>query len=196
MTLVAVAVALLPAYLRAYSLSGPSDAPTLLLGDTAVVNHAAYSVKFPYTQIKLVHVSRPKRGDVVLVLRPDQPFHVFKRVIALPGETIEMRDNRIIIEGRPLRLKALSEPDFSYVPASHQMGKAVYDEDGHWAAFTPGAGKQRNLAPVRLKRDEYFLLGDNRDSSLDCRAWGPLKGDAILGKMVLALPTGPRSRKN
>ena len=64
LSLAAVAVFILPAYVRAYSLSGASDAPTLLLGDKVVVNQAAYWFKLPYTQIKLLHVSRPQRGDM------------------------------------------------------------------------------------------------------------------------------------
>src|SRR5579863_8463968 len=86
--LLAVVVLVLPAYLRAYSLSGSSGAPTLLLGDKVLVNQAAYWVKLPYTQIKLLHVSRPKRGDMVLIRPPDRPYLIFKRVIVLPGETI------------------------------------------------------------------------------------------------------------
>lgn len=67
----------LPAYLRAYSLSGASDAPTLLYGDQAIVNQAAYWVKLPYSDVRLLHVSRPKRGDLVLVQRPDNPARAF-----------------------------------------------------------------------------------------------------------------------
>ena len=194
LSLVAVVVLLLPAYIRAYSLAGTSDAPTLLLRDKVLVNQAAYWVKLPYTQVKLLHISDPRRGDMVLVRGPDLPVPVFKRVMGLPGETLEIRENRILINGQPLPLKPLSGKDFSWVPASHRMGDSVYDEDGHWIAFTPGAGEHRNLAPIRLQSDEYFLLGDNRDSSLDCRVWGPLKESAILGKTILILHTGPRNK--
>ena len=194
LTLLAAVVVLLPAYLRAYTLSGASDAPTLLLGDKVLVNQAAYWIKLPYTQVKLLHISRPKRGDLVLVKAPDVPGLIFKRVIGLPEETIEVRDNRVIVNGRPLPLKVLSARDFSWVPLNHRMGNTVYDEDGHWIACTPAAGEHRNFASIRLRNEEYFLLGDNRDPSLDCREWGPLKEDAIFGKVILALPTGSRNR--
>jgi signal peptidase I len=194
LSLASVVVLILPAYLRAFTLSGPSDAPTLLLGDRAVVNRAAYWVNLPYTDIKLIRVSHPRRGDLVLVLRPDRPLLVFKRVIGLPEETIEMRDNRVLIDGQPLPLTALPRPDFSWVPTSHVMGNTVYDEAGHWAAFTEGAGAHRDLHPVQLRSDEYFLLGDNRDISLDCRVWGPLKEDAIFGKVIFSVPTGARKK--
>jgi signal peptidase I len=194
LALLAVVVLLLPAYIRAYSLAGASDAPTLLYGDKVLVNQAAYWVKLPYTQVRFLHISDPRRGDMVLVRGPDLPVPVFKRIIGLPGETLEIRENSVIINGRPLPLKPLTQMDFSWVPASHRMGNTVYDEDGHWIAFTAGTGEHRNFAPIRLQSDEYFLLGDNRDPSLDCRVWGPLKENAILGKTILILHTGPRNK--
>jgi type IV secretory pathway protease TraF len=57
-------------------------------------------------------------------------------------------------------------------------------EDGHWIAFTPGAGKDRNIPPVRIGAHEYFLVRDNRDNSADSRIWGPLSESQILGKVV------------
>jgi len=192
--LAVLVITLLPAYLRAYSLNGTSDAPTLLVGDKVLVNQAAYWIKVPYTRIKLLHLSHPRRGEMVLIRAPEQSFFIFKRVIGLPGESIEILENHVIINGRPLPLKALSERDFSWVPASHHMGSSVYDEDGHWVTFTPGVGEHRNFAPVRLKAHEYFLLGDNRDPSLDGRVWGPLEEDAIFGKVILTVSSGLRNK--
>ena len=192
--LVALAVLVLPAYLRAYTLSGASDAPTLLYGDTAIVNQAAYWVKLPYSPVKLVHISHPKRWDLVQVMRPDRPGLVFKRVIGLPSETVEIRSNQVIIDDRPVEQKQLRSADFAWVSERHRMGSAVYNEAGHWAAFTPGGGLWPNMASVRLKSDEYFLIGDNRDVSLDCRVWGPLKEGSIYGKVVMTLATGPRKK--
>jgi len=143
----------------------------------------------------------PGRRRIVLltlataaVLRPDRPLVAFKRVIGLRGVTIEIHDNRVLIDGRRISVKALPQRDFAWVPESHSMGSTVYAEDGHWAAFTPGVGQYQDLTAVRLKNDEYFLLGDNRDISLDCRAWGPLKENALFGKVIFALPTGPRKK--
>jgi signal peptidase I len=189
-----VVLATVPAYLRAYTLSGISDAPTLLLGDTAVVNQAAFWLKLPYTQVSLLHVAQPKRGDLVQILRPDRPLLVFKRVIGLPREVIQIRENQVVIDGQPLSLRPLPQTDFSWVPESHHMGNTVYQEDRHWAVFTTGTGEFRNYGPVKLAADEFFLLGDNRDVSLDCRSWGPLKEGAIRGKVIFTMPNGPRRK--
>jgi signal peptidase I len=191
--ILALLVFSVPSYAWVYVLTGPSDAPTLLRGDKVMVNHAAYWLRLPHSQIQLLRLSHPKRGDLVLIQRPDNPARAFKRVMGLPGETIEVRDNRLIIDGRPLSLKELPRGDFAWVPASHKMGTAVFDEEGHWAAFTPGGGQFPNMAPIHLASGEYFLLGDNRDVSLDCRVWGPLGEGAILGKIVFIAHTGPRS---
>ncbi len=193
-TAIAAAVILLalPSYLRAYNLSGGSDAPTLLYGDTAIVNHAAFWISAPYTNLRLIHIGKPHRGDLILVQRPDNPASAFKRLMALPGETFELRDNRAYIDGRPLPLAVLNS-DFSWVTTRHKMGSTVFDEAGHWIAYTPGKSPLRNFGPIHLGRDEYFLMGDNRDNSLDCREWGPLHERALLGKVVLTLHTGPRS---
>jgi len=187
-----VVLTIVPAYLRAYTLSGASDAPTLLLGDTAVVNQAAFWLKLPYTQVRLLRVAQPKRGDLVQILRPDRPLLVFKRVIGLPREVIQIRENQVIVDGQPLSLRPLPHTDFSWVPESHHMGSTVYQEDRHWVGFTPGTGEFRNYGPVELAADEFFLLGDNRDISLDCRSWGPLKEGAIRGKVILTMATGSR----
>jgi signal peptidase I len=122
LTLATAAVLLLPVYLRAYSVSGSSDAPTLLLGDTAIVNQAAYWIKLPFSQLKLLHLACPKRGDLVQVLRPDRPLVTFKRVIGLPGETIEIHDNRVLIDGRTLPVKALPRGDFAWYQSLIRWG--------------------------------------------------------------------------
>jgi signal peptidase I len=115
-----------------------------------------------------------------------------KRVLGLPGETIEVRENRVIVNGRPLPVQSLDHAPFDRVPVAHRMGSTVVMEDGHWAAYTPGKSAYRNSPPVRLGPTEYFLMGDNRDDSLDSRAFGPVSRDRITGKVMAVLSTGPR----
>ena len=190
-------MSLVPAYLRAYELSGPSDIPTVLLGDKVIVNSAAYCVKLPYFNVRLFRSGSPKRGDFVLLQVLNNPrlrFRFFKRVIGLPGETIEVRENRVIVNGRALPVTDLDPADFAWVPQSHPIGSVVQNEDGHWITFTPGRGPHRNHAPVRLARGEYFVLGDNRDDSEDSRGFGPVTEDLILGKAIATFASGERTR--
>jgi len=184
---------ILPGYLWPYSLSGASAAPTVLVRDTIIVNRAAYDLRLPYSRIRLLHIGSPRRGDIVLAQLPIGGRPAFKRVLGLPGETIQVRENRVLIDGRPLPVQPLPDSDFSWVPPAHRMGSVVVMEDGHWAAYTPGRSPYRNSPPVRLAPGEYFLMGDNRDNSLDSRAFGPVSRDRITAKALLILPTGPRA---
>ncbi len=190
--LVAATLAVLPSYLRAYALTGASAAPTILLGDTFVVNRAAYDWRLPYSRTTLFHTGSPRRGDIV---QAELPLHIgiaIKRVLGLPGETIEVRENRVIVNGRPLPVQSLDSASFGWVPPAHHVGSMVVMEDGHWAAYTPGKGQYRNSPPVKLGPGEYFLLGDNRDNSADSRAFGPVSRQQILGEVIAVRRTGQR----
>jgi len=190
--LVVAALSILPSYLWSYSLSGASEAPTILVRDTFIVNRAAYDLRLPYSHITLFHTGSPRRGDMVQAELPSGIGVAIKRVLGLPGETIEVRENRVIVNGQPLPAQPLDGASFARVPAAHRMGSTVVMEDGHWAAYTPGNSPYRNSAPVRLRPGEYFLMGDNRDNSLDSRAFGAVSRERIIGKVIAVLPTGPR----
>jgi signal peptidase I len=189
-------LSLVPAYLHAYNLIGQSDVPTLLLGDKVVVNSAAYHLKLPYSNVTLFRTGLPKRGDLVLLHILNDPrlrSVFFKRIMGLPGETIEIRENRVIVNGRPTPVRPLNPADFAWVPHNtHPIGSVVQSEDGHWITFTPGKGEHRNYPPIRLSDGQYFVLGDNRDYSKDSREFGPVSEDLLLGKVIATFATGER----
>ncbi|MGO9893739.1 MAG: signal peptidase I [Bryobacteraceae bacterium] len=190
-------LSLIPAYLHAYALAGPSDIPTVLLGDKVVVNTAAYELKLPYSHATLFRTGLPKRGDFVLLCLNNHPrlkSAFLKRLIGLPGEVIEIRENRVIINGRPIPVRELNLADFAWVPKAHPIGSVVQDEDGHWITFTPGKSERRIHPPVRLSDRQYFVLGDNRDDSADSREFGPVSEELLLGKVIATFPTGERIR--
>src|SRR3954471_7270405 len=91
--LLTAALALLPAYIRAYALSGNSAAPTLLLGDRVWVNHGAYDICFPYSNCVLLARRDPALGELVQVMSPEDGSLIFKRIAALPGDRVAMRDH-------------------------------------------------------------------------------------------------------
>lgn len=195
--IVLAGLGLVPAYLRPYKISGGSEIPTVLVGDQILVNNAAYRLKVPYSNAKLFRTSSPRRGDFVFLRLPNNPHlkaGFFKRIMGLPGETIGLRENRVLIDGRALPVKPLNPADFAWVPTTHPMGSTVWNEDGHWIAFTPGKSEQRNHPPTRLGKGEYFLLGDNRDDSYDSREFGPVPEDFFWGKVIATLRTGERAR--
>lgn len=192
---VAVLLCVLPSYLWPYAIAGASAAPTILMGDTFIVNRAAYDFRLPYLPVNLLHLRKPRRGDIVQASLPGVTGVSIKRVIGLPGETIEIRENRVLVNGEPLPVRGSDSTDFSWVPATHHMGSTVVLENGYAVAYTPGVSQYSNCSPVRLGPDEYFLMGDNRDNSIDSRSFGPIPRRNIVGNALLVLATGQRLHK-
>jgi signal peptidase I len=196
--LVLAAISLIPAYLHAYTLSGSSDIPTVLPGDKIIVNSAAYSLKLPYSDVRLFRSGSPKRGDLVqmhVLNNPRLKFGFFKRIVGLPGETIEIRENRVIVNHRAIPVMDLNPADFAWVSTAHPIGSTVQSEDGHWITFTPGRSEHRNHSQTQLGEGQYFVLGDNRDDSEDSREFGPVSESLLLGKVIATVASGERTRQ-
>lgn len=154
-------------------------------------------MRVPYWNGKLFRTGSPKRGDFVYLQIPNN-FRLkgafFKRIMGLPGETIELRENRVLIGGRAISVKALNPAEFKWIPKARPIGSIVENEDGHWITFTRGKSRHRNHPPTRPVDGHYLLLGDNRDGSLDSREFGPVSEDVFLGKVIAIFPTGERAR--
>ena len=190
----AATLACLPDYLSAYTVSGPSEAPTPLLGDRVIVNRAAYDLKAPYSTIRLAKVGTPRRGDLVSFLIPNRNILGLKRVVGIPGDTVELRENRLLINGRPMDYAILTRTDFDWVPKTHGLGTVVAAEEGvggkgYRITYTPGRSSLRTFGPITVPDDCFFVLGDHRDNSNDSRTFGPIGRALITGKVVWIMPT-------
>ena len=127
----------------------PSMEPTILVGDHVVADKTAYAF------------SDPQRGDLVIYRTPEFPQRIFvKRIVGMPGETIEIRNREVFVNGR-----RVDEPYVQFIRRS-----------------TDGSFPELSMAPTVIPADAYFLLGDNRDNSLDSRFIGPVQRQQILGK--------------
>jgi signal peptidase I len=189
----AAILACLPDYLAAYTVSGPSEAPTLLLGDRVIVNRAAYDLKAPYSTIGLAKVGTPQRSDLISFLVPNRNMLGLKRVVGIPGDTVELRENRLTINGRPMEYAILARADFDWVPKTHGLGTVVAAEEGigdrgHRITYTPGRSPLRTFGPMTVPDDCFFVLGDHRDNSNDSRTFGPIGRTLITGKVVWLMP--------
>lgn len=160
----------LPMVARAYRVAGSSDLPSFRDGDLVLVNRAAYAFRLP------------ARGDVVLVRLPGNEQPVFKTVIGLPGERLEVHAGRVTIDGRALRYGRIA-------PAPEiLLGSILARERGpdldHLVVISPAGG---TFGPVRVPEDHYFLLGSNRAASIDSRHFGPAPRHSIRGEVYFNL---------
>ncbi len=179
-------LAILPTYLRAVTVAGPSDAPTLLLGDQLLINLAAYRVDLPYTGIQLWERSGPRRGEMVMFHVPNRGLRGLKRVIGLPGDTVELRENVVVVNGEALAQETLDRAAFAaWVPDKHKIGSLVTREAGRYTiTYSPGASDLRTMPAVSVAAGQYFLLGDHRDDSNDSRVFGAVDRHHIQGRVV------------
>jgi signal peptidase I len=179
---------------EAFKIPTSSMENTLLVGDFLLVNKAAYGAEIPGTHLHLPGFEEPRRGDVIVFVPPIDPTKNYvKRVVGVPGDTLQMRDKHLFVNGFPL-----NEPYVRYIDRN---GDAVHP-DMRWQSNHLLAGPARSYHPTRdnwgplvVPDDDYFVLGDNRDNSEDSRYWGFVSRDAIRGKPWLVYysfdPTGP-----
>jgi signal peptidase I len=161
--------------------------PTILEGDVVWIDKLAYSLRVPLTTIHLRQWSEPARGDIVVVLSPEDETRLIKRVVGIPGDTLAMKNNRLILNGE---FVAYTEPLIDYTPLISEIyrphahfAEEVLDDRTHAVmGLAGGTGTRRNFAPITVPKDQYFLMGDSRDTSHDSRAYGFAKRDAVLGQ--------------
>jgi len=180
---------------EAFKIPSGSMIPTLQVGDHIFVNKFIYGVRVPFTNIKFgMDYRKPKRGEVIVFIYPKEPDKDFiKRIVAIEGDTVEVRDNQVFINGVG-------------VPRSHVEGDCRYEdfvEDTArweerrceaWVENVPGNtyttvydknGGVHSTRPVTVPKDSVFVMGDNRDNSHDSRFWGFVPFDLIKGKAMI-----------
>jgi signal peptidase I len=158
--------------------------PTLLEGDVVFVNRLAYNVKVPFTDIVLTHTGEPRRGDIVTFSSPADGRRLIKRVIALPGDVVEMRDKRLVINGRAADYVfdgATTETVGGVALPTLSMEERI-GRSGHVIHWIRGAQQEANFGPIVIPRTHYLMLGDNRDNSADSRYFGLVPRRLLIGR--------------
>jgi signal peptidase I len=160
--------------------------PTILEGDRIFVNKLAYDLKVPFTTLHIAEWSNPQRGDIAVFYSPHDEKRLVKRVVGLPGDTIELRNNVLVINGEPVEYKTISEELLRDIPATARAGRVFASEQlpgqTHAVAGNPTLPAMRSFAPYRVPEGQYFMMGDNRDDSYDSRYWGPVERKRIVGR--------------
>jgi signal peptidase I len=154
---------------QAFKIPTGSMENNLLIGDHLLVNKFLFGPTPGRLEKAVLPTRDVRRGDVVVFKYPDEPDRDFiKRVIGLPGETLELRNKKVYINGRPL-----DEPYVHFLePAGH-------------AAEVTSSDVRESYGPVQVPADEYFVMGDNRDNSQDSRYWGYLPRSYIKGRALM-----------
>jgi len=160
--------------------------PTILEGDRVYVNKLAYDLKVPFTTWHIAQWSNPQRGDIVVFYSPHDGKRLVKRVIGLPGDTLELRHDSLILNGQPIEYRALAEEilrDVSPVErASHIFAAEQLPGQSHAVAAWPAARAMRDFGPFSVSEGHYFMMGDNRDDSFDSRYYGAVERKRIVGR--------------
>lgn len=160
--------------------------PTILEGDRVWVNKLAYDFKVPFTTWHLAEWGDPRRGDIAVFYSPHDGVRLVKRVVGLPGDTVELRENRLVINGEVVPYRPIVEELLCNLAPVDRAGRVFATEQlpgqPHVVAATPRVPAMRSFAPRRVPEGEYFMLGDNRDDSFDSRYWGTVKRGQIIGR--------------
>jgi signal peptidase I len=159
--------------------------PNLLEGDVVFVNRLAFDLKVPLTDIVVTHLGDPQRGDVVTFSSPKDGTRLIKRVIALPGDVVEMRDEHLVINGEAAGYSMASEAPEKLngggVTTALQLTETVNGGQRRIQVL-PQVDARRDFAPVTIPKDQFLMLGDNRDNSADSRFIGLVPRSLLIGR--------------
>ncbi len=164
--------------------------PNILEGDVVLVNRLAYDLKLPLTDRVLVQLGDPQRGDIVTFTSPRDGVRLIKRIVAIPGDRIAMRDKQLILNGQAARYATLALPaesDTLDAPWQAQGRLEQLAGQAHAVQWLPGVPARDNFAELTVPDGQYFMLGDNRDNSADSRYIGLVPRRLLIGKAVRVL---------
>ncbi|HAG72084.1 MAG TPA: signal peptidase I [Gammaproteobacteria bacterium] len=160
------------------SISGASMQPTLLDGDKVWVNKLAYDVKIPFTEISLATTSDPSRGDIVIIDSKKAGKRLVKRIVGIPGDTIYMQNNALVINGEAANYEIISQEPNSVIILEELPNRS------HQAQLSTNyiSRSNRSYGPASVPEGQYFVLGDNRDNSADSRVYSFVPREEIIGR--------------
>ena len=167
---------------RTFVIDSGSMEDTLLVGDFVVVNRAAFGGRVPLTGLRVPGYSEPARGDILVFDPPhDDTLVLVKRLVGMPGDTLEMRDQVLFLNGDPQNEPYVSHtgfPDYHSADMGWQIDHLVGD------GIPDYRPTRDNWGPIEIPPDRYFMMGDHRDDSLDSRSWGLLERWRFEGRAV------------
>jgi signal peptidase I len=161
--------------------------PTIVEGDRILVDKAAYGLRVPFTTIRLTQGDDPRRGDIAIFPSPEDGTTLVKRVIGLPGDTVEMRDEQLLINGVATSYAPIDADADADLPAATRRQERRYFSENlaerpHAIMLLPTRPMVRSFGPLQVPEGQYLMLGDSRDNSKDSRFIGFVPRDSIVGR--------------
>ncbi|HEX2722214.1 MAG TPA: signal peptidase I [Gemmatimonadaceae bacterium] len=189
-------------FVEAFKIPTGSMEGTLLVGDFLLVNKLVYGAEVPFTGVKLPAIRPPRRGDIIVFQWPvDRTKNFVKRIVGMPGDTLEMRNGQLVLNGKLQRESYavhtspgsdVSDEEFNWQLAYLLNASRPVKEAPRAPAVVatlearPGYHPSRNTwGPLVVPRGNYFVLGDNRDNSLDSRYWGFVAASLVRGQPLV-----------
>jgi len=159
--------------------------PTLNIGDFILVNKFSYGIRLPVVNEKIVSVSDPQRGDIMVFRFPHDPkMHFVKRVVGLPGDNIEYKSEKLYVNGKLMTQEAEGKYEFKS-GANRKQSLNRFTESlenlTHDILIDPQRSSTQTLK-FDVPADQYFVMGDNRNYSNDSRYWGFVPDKNVVGK--------------
>jgi signal peptidase I len=162
--------------IQAFTIPTPSMENTLLVGDFLFVNKIAYGPKIPFTDLRIPGIRKPERGDIIVFRVPFKaPWNkrdYIKRCVAIPGDTLEVKDKQLFINGELQTAPPNSIIDMNEIIPDNALDPRTFKR----------LGNRDNYGPLVIPEKSYFMMGDNRDNSSDSRFWGFVPEGNIHGK--------------
>jgi len=154
-----------------YGVPTGSMQPSVEPGDHVFINKVAYGLRAPLSHRYLLDGATPRRGEVVVLDSPESDIVLLKRVVALPGDVVEVQGGKLLIDGKP-------------VPTATEGDKVVERLDAGSHAISLEAGGGPDFGPMKLPPDRYLVMGDNRGNSHDGRSFGLVEKGRLLGRAI------------
>jgi signal peptidase I len=180
------------AIIEPFRIPSGSMMPTLLIGDFILVNKFSYGIRLPVINKKIIDIGEPEKGDVVVFRYPkDESIDYIKRVVAVPGDTIDYKNKTLIINGKPLKQVQLGI--YNGIGSGKNMSgtlesvESIADIEHSilvnqlYPDFPPGC-QMLSGGTITVPEGYYFVMGDNRDNSNDSRCWGYVPEENLAGK--------------
>lgn len=171
---------------QAFKIPSGSMLETLQIGDHLLVSKFLYGVKMPFTDHIIIPISEPDHNDIIVFEYPENPDVDFiKRVVGVPGDTLEIRDKQLYRNGRPVNEDFTRYTSNMVYPRPASMPDVLPPEQ--YDEYFNGKGRMSHrdqMPKIIVPEGKYFVMGDNRDGSHDSRFWGFVDREAIEGKAL------------